>query len=476
MFKKSYISLYFLPGELQVIQLGSNKKRIKKHATIALPPDLIKNYTVTDRKVLAKILKAAWKKLHLREKSVFIVIPEFSTFVKLFELEDVNASELDEAVGWQVHEFLPSKLEDTMMDWKIIRKEKNYYQVLVVAVNKDILDGYAKAAEEAGLFPLVVEIPSLSLTRIISGDKGASLIIYMSSKDAVLVVHDSNKVLGSSVIQDRDIGDLESTAKRMISHFKGITFSKLFVGGVNLDKNILDKLGKDFKLKVELLSREIKGLKQEEIQNYLIPISSQLQEPAEPADPFSLNLLPLNMVEKYKKAKLKLQIWGLTLTITLFVSISFLLTLSVYLFVSQQITDFKSKNTTAFQLVEKREEAAAQVKEINAVIDKMGKIEKIDILPQIVLNDIAKAALNGITIEKYTIDFDKGMVFISGVAFDRQSLLTFQKNLEEIPNISQLEVPITSFEDETNLEFEISFIYLKELPKPKVKGVNWHGR
>jgi len=467
MFKKSFVSLYFLPGELQVIQLGASKKKVKKHATISLPEGLISNYKVTDRKALTKILKSTWKKLQLKEKSVFVVIPEFSTFVKLFELADVNISELHEAVGWQVREFLPETLKETMMDWKIIRKENNVYQILAVAVNKEILSGYIHAAEEAGLFPLVVEIPSLSLTRIAENDKEASLVIYLSSKDAVLVILDKDMVLGSSVVQDREAKDIESTARRMLSHFKDIKISKFIVGGVNIDKNLIDRLSESFNIKAELLSREIRGLKEEEIQNYLIPISSQLQEPAEPADPFSLNLLPVNLVDKYKRKKLKLQVWGLILTTTLFVSISFLLTLGVYLFITQQITDFKSKNTAAFQLAKKREEAMMQVKEINMIVDKVSKIQQVDMLPQEVLNDITRALIGGITINKYVIDFDKGMVVLLGTAFDRQSLLTFKQNLELNPKISQLDIPISSFEQEFNLEFEASFIYSKEMLNPK---------
>ena len=468
MFKKSFVSLYFLPGELQIIQLDAGKKKVKKYATIGLPEGLIENYKVTDIKALTKILKSVWKKIQLKEKSIFIVIPEFSTFVKLFELADIEISELHEAVGWQVHEYLPETLKETMMDWKIISKGKKVYQILAVAVNKNILSGYIEAAEDAGLFPLVVEIPSLSLTRIAANDKEASLVVYLSSKNAVIVVIDKDKILGSSVVQDRDVQDLESTAKRMASHFKNIKITKLLVGGVNIDKSLIEKLSKSFGLKVELLSKSIKGLKEEEIQKYLIPISSQLQEPAEPADPFSLNLLPADLVDKYKRKKLKLQVWGLTLTVTLFVSISFLLTLGVYIFITQQISVFKSQNTAAFQLASKREEAMKQVKEINLIVDKVYSIKKADIPPQEVLNDIARSSTGGIAIDEYQIDFDKGIVVLTGTATDRQSLLTFKQNLEGNPKVSQLEIPISSFTDEFNLEFEASFIYSKE---PIKKGV-----
>jgi hypothetical protein len=467
MFRKSYVSLYFLPGELQIIQLGANKKKVKKYATISLPKGLIENYKVTDKKALTRILKSAWKKIQLKEKSVFVVIPEFSTFVKLFQLDDVEISELHEAVGYRVHEFLPETLKETMMDWEIISKGKNSYQILAVAVNKELLSGYIEAAEDAGLFPLVVEIPSLSLTRIAADDKVASLVIYLSSEDAVMVILDKDMVLGSSVVQDRDVKDLESTAKRMASHFKDRKITKLLVGGVHIDKRFIENLSKSFGLEVELLSKGVKGLKEEEIQKYLIPISSQLQEPAEPADPFSLNLLPAKLVDTYKKKKLKLQIWTLTLTITLFVSMSFLVTLGVYIFITQQISDFKSQNTAAFQLAKQRTEAISKVKGINQTVNKVEEIMQADTTPQEILNEITRSSTGGINIKEYKIDFDKGIVALSGLSTDRQSLLTFKQNLAENPKVIQLEVPISSFEEEFNLEFEASFVYVKEPSKKK---------
>ena len=102
-----------------------------------------------------------------------------------------------------------------------------------------------------------------------------------------------------------------------------------------------------------------------------------------------------------------------------------------------------------------------QVKEINMIVDRVSKIKQADILPQNVLNEITRASVRGITIYDYVIDLDKGMVVILGTAFDRQSLLTFKQNLELNPKIDQLNVPISSFEQEFNLEFEVSFVYLK---------------
>ena len=94
MFRKSFISIYFLPEKLLVFQLSSNKKKVIKFASVELPAGLIKEYKVADVKGLAKVIKNVWSKFHLKEKTVGIVLPEFSTFTKFIKLPNLNISEL----------------------------------------------------------------------------------------------------------------------------------------------------------------------------------------------------------------------------------------------------------------------------------------------------------------------------------------------------------------------------------------------
>ena len=88
------------------------------------------------------------------------------------------------------------------------------------------------------------------------------------------------------------------------------------------------------------------------------------------------------------------------------------------------------------------------------------KIKSISIQPERILNDIQKAKPQGIVINSYEMDLDRGDVDIFGVSPDRASLITFQKNLESNGDIASIEIPISSFEAEANLEFLLSFKYV----------------
>ena len=66
MFTKSFVSVYFLPDKILLLQLSANKKKVLKHGQIVLPEGLIKNYKIQDPASLSKILSSAWSKLHLK--------------------------------------------------------------------------------------------------------------------------------------------------------------------------------------------------------------------------------------------------------------------------------------------------------------------------------------------------------------------------------------------------------------------------
>jgi hypothetical protein len=69
------------------------------------------------------------------------------------------------------------------------------------------------------------------------------------------------------------------------------------------------------------------------------------------------------------------------------------------------------------------------------------------------------------------MDFQKGSMVLNGVSVDRTSLINFEKNLEAVPEITQVTIPISSFEKETDLEFQLSFQYTKNLPLQQLNQI-----
>ena len=242
MFGKSFVSIYFLPNKLLVAEVSSNRKKVVRHASVDLPEGVIENYKVVDPGTLAKVLKSVWNKFHFNEKTVGLILPEFSTFTKLLKLPHLPLSELDEAVNWQAQEFLPTQATELIMDWKIVEKSPEGFETLLVAVNKDLLMRYVEGVEKAGLFPLMVEIPSLGLVRLSPKSDTANLIIYKNFGETILIVSQNEKIKGTSVIHAKSSEEIVKTASRMINHYKEIKVSQVLVGGLEIDEEINQKI------------------------------------------------------------------------------------------------------------------------------------------------------------------------------------------------------------------------------------------
>jgi hypothetical protein len=464
MLKKSFVSLFFTSNKLEVLKLAANKKKVEVFATIDLPEGLIANHEVKDLNSLAEILKKIWVKLHIHEKSVGIVVPEFSTYTKVLSLPKLLITELDEAVRWQSQEYLPFAPEEMVLDWKIIEENALEYEVLIVAIKESILAGYVNATAYAGLFPLVVEIPSISLARI-ANTPSPKIIIYASFDEIILFLTEGEKILSTTVLPYENSSDVIPTILRMVKYNKEIKLEKIYLGGSGIRSDFLKEFSDKYQISVDRLSLKIGGMSEEDCQRYLIPISLQFKNPVEPISSETINLLPEPIVKKYEKKRFGLQIWGLLMIVTFMVISSFLASLGTYLFLTQQISIKKSETNNVVSTYSKNKDASIKIKSINQTSDKVINIFAISQSPSEVFNAIYKTKPEGINITSYQIDFEKGGVVISGVSATRDNLISFKQSLDKTGLFGQIILPLSSFEIENNLNFDIKTNYLPVVKK-----------
>lgn len=465
--KRPLVSLFFSDRKIQVLQLDSRLQKVKKHATLDLPDDLIVRHKVTDHIALGKILQNTWDKLGIKERSVGIIIPEFSTFAKVIKVPRIDTGDLDEAVKWQAQEFLPGSQKDMVMDWKIVRRQEKEYEILVAAVGREILESYVKSAENAGFFPQIVETPSLAISRVVPEKTKRALVVYANIGEAILVLIEDGAIVGSSIVSSSDQDDIVKTATRIVAHYGEHEIEKILIGGLDVKADLANKLQKALGKPTEGITTRAKGLTSDELQHYLIPISLQFREPSEPADPGTINLMPIYLVTRYKSAKERTQLWGLNLTITLFVWMCLIVVVGTYIFLNQTLGDLKRVNNAQSDIANQRVQAAKMVNEVNSLSERVVKINNASTYPQIVLNDISGSTPAGVSVEDYNLDLDRGTVELRGTAVDRLSLINFKQRLEENPKVSEVLIPISSFQVESNIKFSLSYKYstaLEQIP------------
>ncbi len=467
MSKKQFVSIAFFPKVVQILVLNPEKTQVDKYVSVDLPADLIVNHQIQKIEQLSQILKNVWSRFHFKEKAVGIVIPEFSTFTKSLLLPKLNLVDLDEAVKWQMQDFLPfQNSEDLVLDWKIVSMDGSKYQILAVVIHKSILSSYVDAVGLAGLYPLVVETPSLSLTRISGNDSSGKLIIYSNFGDTTLVLAQGEKIIGSSVVSSKDPSSVLNTASQIMKHYQDTQVKKIKIGGREFNRDLLTSLQRNLNLPVEWISVKLAGLTTNQLQEYLIPLSLQLNQAYEPRSELTINLLPPQWVQKYQASKFKLQVWSLTLISTFIIGCCFILTLGFYLYLLVQWQNLPKSSSEQAVIPD---EISKQVISMNKLADKVIKISTVSKLPQDIINEISKLQPQGINITSYQLDLDSGKIVLTGIATDRQALVDFRQALEKNNNFDSILIPFSSFEKESNSEFEVNFNYTKLKEKKTIK-------
>lgn len=469
MFKKQFVSLVFSSKKLQVLQMDLGRRKVEKFGSVDLEAGLVVNYRVQKIEALSEVVKNTWAKLKISEKSVGIVIPEFSTYTKSLSLPKLEFGEIDEAVRWQSQDFLPGSGKDMIMDWQLIGESAMNYTILVVAIKKDILANYVDVASRAGLIPLVVETPSLSLTRLADGEGTGKLVIYVAGEETVIVLSEGETIIASSVANSSSQNEILMTAERIMKHYGMVEVKKVVVGGVGLAKDFYGALQAQLKRPVEVVRVKVNGMDVNQIQEYLIAISLQLKDPAQPEDERTINLLPPMWVEHYKGKLMDIQLWSLTLVASIFVWVCLLASVIAYLLMGGQIQEMQRLVIGGQE--DGADEIFKQVEAINALSENVIEITEKSKNPQEVLNTATALKPAGVVINKYEIDFEGGIMKLSGRAAERGALLSFKQALADSQSFNEVNLPVTSLVGEYDLDFTITIILkqVKEKEVPKLK-------
>src|SRR3972149_5529289 len=138
-----------------------------------------------------------------------------------------------------------------------------------------------------------------------------------------------------------------------------------------------------------------------------------------------------------------------------------------YLYLMQNLSKYSDFNSLSDVSYQKSKSASDQIKQVNTLADKTIKIDSVNHYPQDVMNLIYQKKPENVVILSYRVDLEKGSVSITGLSAGRSDLLEFKNKLAEGGDFQNILLPLTSFEQGTNIEFSMGFNYAKLAPVPK---------
>ncbi len=189
-------------------------------------------------------LRALLDRMQVRTKDAYVAMPAFIGLITLVDFPLMSERELQEAIQFEAHKYIPSPLDEVALSWEVVgentsepdpttgRTNQKLEVLLVAALHKEVerYESYVKAVDcEMKL----LELETFSMVRsVVNGDAGTYLVIDIGSHSTNLVLVENGLV---KVSRNIDVGGRDIT--RTLTESLSIASDRA---------EILKKSGKDF--------------------------------------------------------------------------------------------------------------------------------------------------------------------------------------------------------------------------------------
>jgi len=214
---------------------------------------------IHDSAALTSTIRSVLDRLSSRPKRIALVLPDTVGKLSLVRFEKIpaKAQDLDQLIRWQVRKAAPFKIEDAQVSWVpgIVPPEGGREYVVTVA-RRDIIEGYERACEAAGVYPGIVDLATVNLINVVLATDGRGapatdwLLVHVAADYSTMAV-----VRGATIIffrtrasdKDDDLADLvHQTAMYHEDRLGGGGFGRVVLAGASLrGADVADQLRRE---------------------------------------------------------------------------------------------------------------------------------------------------------------------------------------------------------------------------------------
>ena len=171
------------------LEVGTNNLRIVKlkqspqpslvsFFKIKTPVGAVVEGEIVDVDAVATSLGKLARKAGMKGKGIVVGISNQKIVIRLIELPYMDKDELKSSIRYQVQEFIPISVEETILDFQIVREFRNesdeqFMEVLLVGAHKDMINQTVAAVEKAGLKPDAAEVTMKPLSETVFAGEDA---------------------------------------------------------------------------------------------------------------------------------------------------------------------------------------------------------------------------------------------------------------------------------------------------------------
>ena len=149
-----------------------NEKKVKS--------GIIKDGIIQDKDGFVKIIKdavATVKGEKLKTKYVIASLPEEKSFSQVIQMPKMKKGELKSAVLFEAENYIPLPIDRVYLDFQVIDPivdHLDHLDVLIIAVEKTIVDSYISCLKQSGLVPIALEVETQAIARTLIKNETSS--------------------------------------------------------------------------------------------------------------------------------------------------------------------------------------------------------------------------------------------------------------------------------------------------------------
>lgn len=225
--KPTFLGIDFGTSSIKAVELRIEKEQIvlENYAEINLSEiekESVQNIGTYDSRV-TNYLRALLKRLQPKTKDVYVAMPAFIGLVALVEFPKMSEKELQDAIQFEAHKYIPSPLEEVALSWEIVGEAvsnnpdgtpgPNKLEVLLVAALNKEVERYESYIQSIEYSMQLLELETFSLVRsVIDGDQGIYLVADIGSRATNLVLVENGLV---KISRNLDVGGRDITRTLM---------------------------------------------------------------------------------------------------------------------------------------------------------------------------------------------------------------------------------------------------------------------
>ena len=162
-----FVALDIGSSSIKMVETAVEKSgyRVLNLGIFPLSEKAIQNNMVVDQSSVVETIRSLIRENNVQASKVISAVPGRAVIMKKVQMPRQDEDELEANIEFEANNVIPENLENVNLDHQVLNivDGGNKFEVLLVAVKKEIVNSYTDVIAEAGLVPAVMDVDYFAL-------------------------------------------------------------------------------------------------------------------------------------------------------------------------------------------------------------------------------------------------------------------------------------------------------------------------